>query len=425
MEFQSFVNYTDGRVIANRKLQTKQGIEVTGSIDITGGKLLGTASFAETASVLLGSITSASYALTASYALNGGGGGGTAFPYTGSAEITGSLTVTGSVRISDTGATQIAAGTTAQQIATSSAVGGMLRYNSTFHGMEYFNAQYNEWYKVGVVPTDIEYVVVAGGGGGGKGNSTQHAGGGGAGGYRTNTGGGGISVSGQSSSLEPDLKIYNNTPYRLTIGAGGAGATVTTERGSTGGTTIFGPISASGGGGGGSISQLVGGAGGAGGGGAGFANGGAGTTAQGFGGGTGNGDTNPAGGGGALSTGSVNFGGLGISCSIQNHDLMARGGATPNASYRPSVAGDSNRGDGGSGASGTSTNGYAGGSGVVRFRVPYNSSVSSAAYTSTLAYYTPIFTSGVAYNLDTAHTGSGYVIYEVTAAGTSDTVTFI
>ncbi len=41
---------------------------------------------------------SSSYALTASFALNGGGGGGSSFPYTGSAIISGSLAVTGSVR---------------------------------------------------------------------------------------------------------------------------------------------------------------------------------------------------------------------------------------------------------------------------------------------------------------------------------------
>jgi hypothetical protein len=41
---------------------------------------------------------SASYALTASYAENGGGGD--PFPYTGSAEITGSLTITGSFKVS-------------------------------------------------------------------------------------------------------------------------------------------------------------------------------------------------------------------------------------------------------------------------------------------------------------------------------------
>ena len=55
----------------------------SGSFDITGS-LFGTSSYAN-------------YALTASFALNGGGGG-SSFPFTGSAIITGSLVVTGSVR---------------------------------------------------------------------------------------------------------------------------------------------------------------------------------------------------------------------------------------------------------------------------------------------------------------------------------------
>ena len=63
LEFQSVANYTDGRVMTNRLLQAKQGIEVTGSLNATGGitgSLIGTASVA----------TSASYAVTASYASN-------------------------------------------------------------------------------------------------------------------------------------------------------------------------------------------------------------------------------------------------------------------------------------------------------------------------------------------------------------------
>jgi hypothetical protein len=57
------------------------GLTITGSLNAPSitGSLLGTAS----------------YAITASYAMNGGGGA--AFPYTGSAVITGSLTVTGSI----------------------------------------------------------------------------------------------------------------------------------------------------------------------------------------------------------------------------------------------------------------------------------------------------------------------------------------
>jgi hypothetical protein len=55
----------------------------SGSYNITGS-LFGTSSYAN-------------FALTASFALNGGGGG-SSFPYTGSAIISGSLAVTGSVR---------------------------------------------------------------------------------------------------------------------------------------------------------------------------------------------------------------------------------------------------------------------------------------------------------------------------------------
>ena len=56
----------------------------SGSYNITGS-LFGTSSYAN-------------YALTASFALNGGGGGNP-FPHTGSAIISGSLVVTGSVKV--------------------------------------------------------------------------------------------------------------------------------------------------------------------------------------------------------------------------------------------------------------------------------------------------------------------------------------
>jgi hypothetical protein len=61
------------------------GLTITGSVIATNftGSLLGTASYA-------------SNALTASYALNSAGGGGSAFPYTGSAIVTGSIVLTGS-----------------------------------------------------------------------------------------------------------------------------------------------------------------------------------------------------------------------------------------------------------------------------------------------------------------------------------------
>ena len=59
-------------------IDTSKNVSISGSLIVTGS-IIGTASFAT----------------TASFALNGGGGA--AFPYTGSAQITGSLGVTGSI----------------------------------------------------------------------------------------------------------------------------------------------------------------------------------------------------------------------------------------------------------------------------------------------------------------------------------------
>jgi len=96
----------------------------TDSVVATGsfnGTLTGTASFATTAlssSYALSALSasyaanvpvtasyaltalSSSYAVTASFALNAGGGTGVGFPFTGSAQVTGSMGITGSLRIS-------------------------------------------------------------------------------------------------------------------------------------------------------------------------------------------------------------------------------------------------------------------------------------------------------------------------------------
>ena len=65
---------------------TSEGdVVISGSLTVTGS--------------YIGTINTASYALTASYAENAGGSGA-GFPFTGSAEITGSLIVTGSVNAS-------------------------------------------------------------------------------------------------------------------------------------------------------------------------------------------------------------------------------------------------------------------------------------------------------------------------------------
>lgn len=76
------------------------------------GALTGTASFATnaltasfasnvptTSSYALSALSS-SYAVTASFALNAGGGTGVGFPFTGSAQVTGSMGITGSLAVS-------------------------------------------------------------------------------------------------------------------------------------------------------------------------------------------------------------------------------------------------------------------------------------------------------------------------------------
>tara|TARA_B110000285_G_scaffold231141_1_gene299129 strand:+ start:507 stop:1280 length:774 start_codon:yes stop_codon:yes gene_type:complete len=85
-------------------------ITISGSLTLgSGTSMAGTASYAvtslssshasfantSTSASFANTSTSASYAISASYALNGGGGGGDTFPFTGSAIISGSLTVIG------------------------------------------------------------------------------------------------------------------------------------------------------------------------------------------------------------------------------------------------------------------------------------------------------------------------------------------
>jgi len=88
-------------------LSTNVNTIVTGSLNVSNGitgSLEGTASYATNA-------------LTASFALNGGGGGGSTFPYTGSAVITGSLTVSGSVK-GNVSALSIASNTASLDLST-------------------------------------------------------------------------------------------------------------------------------------------------------------------------------------------------------------------------------------------------------------------------------------------------------------------
>lgn len=63
LEFQGSASYTDGRVTANKKFVAKEGIEVTGSLDIQGtGSINGDTIVSSTSITKIETITSASYA---------------------------------------------------------------------------------------------------------------------------------------------------------------------------------------------------------------------------------------------------------------------------------------------------------------------------------------------------------------------------
>lgn len=85
--------------LANSLTQVSSSITANTASFVTASNVAGPLGF--------NSVLSASYAVTASYALNGGGGG-SPFPYTGSAKITGSLTVDGPVKV--TGSIDTSAG---------------------------------------------------------------------------------------------------------------------------------------------------------------------------------------------------------------------------------------------------------------------------------------------------------------------------
>lgn len=97
------------------------------------GALTGTASFATTAlsasyagnvpvtaSYALTALSS-SYAVTASFALNAGGGTGVGFPFTGSAQVTGSMGITGSLNVT-AGVTASLQGTASFAVSSSRAI---------------------------------------------------------------------------------------------------------------------------------------------------------------------------------------------------------------------------------------------------------------------------------------------------------------
>ena len=232
-----------------------------------------------------------------------------------------------------------------------------------------------------------QYLVVAGGGGGGYGG----AGGGGAGGYRESA----------EYTLIPGIN------YSITVGAGGAGATVSNVAGGSGTGSSLGTITSTGGGVGGNA-LTAGASGGSGGGAGGWGNGlvnpGTGTAGQGFDGGsngfaTTNGSPWAAGGGGGANNagsappvvGTGGSGGNGKTSTITgSSDIRGGGGGggvtaaggtigaggtggggTGGTTTVERTSGITNTGGGGGGGAGGGTQtGGNGGSGVVIIRVP-------------------------------------------------------
>ncbi|MBL6771565.1 MAG: hypothetical protein ISQ22_09385, partial [Rhizobiales bacterium] len=291
--------------------------------------------------------------------------------------------------------------------------------------------------QAGTTTFDAEYLVVAGGGGG----AVLHSGGGGAGGYRSSVTG---ESSGGGASAESALSIALGTAYTITIGAGGSGVPASySSDANKGNNSVLHTITSIGGGAGvldgaEPAGSTDGGSGGGGGADPVLSPGGSGTASQGYAGGYGSnagGLTYHGGGGGGASevggnsTTSVKAGdgGDGVESYITGSGLYRAGGgggSSFSASHAGGAgglggggtgggggggptAGTPNTGGGGGAGGGSSTPSAAGGSGVVIIRVP--SSVVAE------------FSAGVVYNyipLD------DFNVYEITAAGVSDTVTF-
>ena len=227
-------------------------------------------------------------------------------------------------------------------------------------------------------PYSVDFLVIAGGGGGGE----DHGGGAGAGGYRNSYS---TETSGGGGSSEASLSFNVGTVYTITVGAGGAGATVQGNNGIQGSDssisgTGLSTITSTGGGGGGaggaipSTAGTTGGSGGGGGGGSVSIAGSAGTANQGYGGGTssssgvagnggGGGGASAVGGNasGALGTGTSGSGGNGLDSSITGSSVT-RGGGGSGGRWSTGTIGPAGTGGGGTG--GTSPSGT-GGNGTV------------------------------------------------------------
>jgi len=203
----------------------------------------------------------------------------------------------------------------------------------------------------------VRVLLVGGGGGGGR----DYGGGGGAGEFEHVT----------SHTLESDTISYS-----VTVGAGGAGSTVNTDKGVSGGNSTFDTLTANGGGGGGSTNNVNGANGGSGGGGANASGtGGTSTASGGLGNAGGTANTQAgAGGGGSASAGSNasgttgGAGGAGTSNDISGSSVTYAAGGKGGNNTGGTGADGTNPGDGGGGGEGSGASGGAGIDGIVIIR---------------------------------------------------------
>ena len=279
--------------------------------------------------------------------------------------ISGVLTLSGAgtqLNSTGTGAWKFPNGTTGQRPATP--VVGMQRYNSTLDQMEaYVTAG---WQPITSLLYSVSYLAVAGGGAGGACTFASSNGGGAGGG-----GAGGL--------LSSTLAFNSGTSYAITVGAGGAGVTGSSNLYFTGNagnnSSIASLVVAIGGGGGGAggTSPVRDGLSGGSGGGSGYTGtAGAGTSGQGFAGGTGtNAIPYPGGGGGGASAvggnggGTAGVGGAGSANSISGSAVTYSGGGGAatwaGGSGAGGAGGGGAGGGGGTATSGTSNTGGGGG----------------------------------------------------------------
>lgn len=365
----------------------KMGLRATKIVATEG--FIGTASFAvsaQTASVLLGSVESASFALSSS--------------------IT----------------ERIPAGTTAQR--PEPAFAGMVRVNTSNNVPEWYDAVGDEWRKFGQNPVQVEYMIIAGGAGGGNSNGNPAGGGGGAGAYSTNVAGSG---SGGGEPTQSPLTLFTNVPFSIVIGAGGSAnsqgnaskfASLTASPGAPGGFPVLsadctGSSLATGGGS--AVAE---------------APGGTSIFGFGFGGGRGSGSfvnaqanvkTSGGGGGGIGNSGSdaTSFtggtGGAGLVAAITGSLMNIGGGGggggetsgtATDGGGNGGVAGETNSGAGGGGGM-PNAGGANGGSGIVRFKFSSSFGITlSAGINSTIG--------------DPGNFGDGMTYVEISAASATD-----